>query len=382
MKTKIFISTFLTIALVFQSNAQLKVFSNGYIGAFGVTTPLAPLHINGNTYLPGNNSYWINSTSDNGIRLRMHVSTLSTGAYIDFYPTLSFRSGATSSTDYYPLTLQGNCVGINNTNPSHSLDVTGTAYVNGNVVFTSDARLKKNITNLQNPIDSLFKLQGVSYDLKMPVVPGPKAVSNSVISKPDSQVNPNDTIGKNPPYFFIDSALYAHHHYGFLAQDVQKIYPQLVYKDNNGLLSIDYIGIIPLLLEAIKQEKLQLDSLKQLINKKSDGPLKSSTLNEDTTIITKGTGLSLIEKAASLGQNSPNPFNQNTSISYYLPGTIKNAAIYIYNMQGNQIKVIPINTNGNGSVVIYGSELSPGMYLYALIADEQEIATRRMILTQ
>jgi hypothetical protein len=50
-------------------------------------------------------------------------------------------------------------------------------------------------------------------------------------------------------------------------------------------------------------------------------------------------------------------------------------------MQGTQLKSILITQRGNSSITIMGSELRAGMYFYALIADGQEIDTKRMILT-
>ena len=51
-------------------------------------------------------------------------------------------------------------------------------------------------------------------------------------------------------------------------------------------------------------------------------------------------------------------------------------------MSGGQIKSISIPERGKGTVTIQGSELSAGMYLYALIADGKVIDTKRMILTK
>ena len=82
-----------------------------------------------------------------------------------------------------------------------------------------------------------------------------------------------------------------------------------------------------------------------------------------------------------LYQNSPNPFSVSTKIEYYLPADVQKATIYIYDMNGTQLKSIPLNQKGNGSITINGSELKAGMYMYTLIADGQVIDTKRMILT-
>ena len=83
-----------------------------------------------------------------------------------------------------------------------------------------------------------------------------------------------------------------------------------------------------------------------------------------------------------LEQNIPNPFSDNTRIDMYLPESVSNATLYIYNMQGKQIKTFNIQERGNTSVTINGYTLDAGMYLYTLIADGKEVDTIKMILTK
>lgn len=82
-----------------------------------------------------------------------------------------------------------------------------------------------------------------------------------------------------------------------------------------------------------------------------------------------------------LYQNAPNPFNEQTTISYYLNTETKKAFITVYDMQGTPVKSISINNNGEGTVNISASELKPGMYMYSLISDEKLIDTKTMIIT-
>ncbi len=49
---------------------------------------------------------------------------------------------------------------------------------------------------------------------------------------------------------------------------------------------------------------------------------------------------------------------------------------------GKQLKQITLTQRGEGSTLVSGSQFSPGMYLYALIADGQEVDVKRMILTE
>ena len=222
----------------------------------------------------------------------------------------------------------------------------------------SDKRLKENITDIKNALNIVLQLKGVRYDYK-------------------KEYMYNDSIVKNEK---VKAKLEADrkNQIGFLAQDVNKILPEVVsHDDSTDIYGIDYSKIVPVLVEAIKELKLQIDSLKQSINKKNSSTSKSAEI--PTTVESKDIKTSDV---ATLSQNSPNPFSQTTSISYYLPETVQNATIYVYDMNGVQLKSYQVNAKGNGSLTINGYELRSGMYLYTLIADGKEVATKRMILTQ
>ncbi len=55
---------------------------------------------------------------------------------------------------------------------------------------------------------------------------------------------------------------------GFLAQDVQALFPELVEEDKDGYLYVDYVGLIPVLVESVKEQQEQIDSLMKLAAKK------------------------------------------------------------------------------------------------------------------
>ena len=84
---------------------------------------------------------------------------------------------------------------------------------------------------------------------------------------------------------------------------------------------------------------------------------------------------------AELFQNAPNPFNTTTTIRYQLPLSVNQAFLNVYDMNGKQIKSFKVNT-GQGQIRFEPQALAAGMYIYTLIADGKEIATKRMILTQ
>jgi len=82
-----------------------------------------------------------------------------------------------------------------------------------------------------------------------------------------------------------------------------------------------------------------------------------------------------------LYQTKPNPFSANTGISCYVPEIIDSAFIYVYNLQGTQLKSFPL-TQGLNTVTILASELPAGMYLYTLVVDDEIIESKKMTLTK
>jgi len=165
--------------------------------------------------------------------------------------------------------------------------------------------------------------------------------------------------------------------YGFIAQELQEIYPQLVEKDDStGFLKIKPLELLPILVKALHDQQAQIDALTELVTKSNSAPKKVGASQTGNTSETDALTYPVLD------QNVPNPFNSATTIGYYLPTTVSNAAIYVYDMNGVQLKNYSISERGKGNLVIQGSELKAGMYLYALIADGKVIDTKRMILTK
>ena len=71
----------------------------------------------------------------------------------------------------------------------------------------------------------------------------------------------------NRPFFLQQSERFKKHKIGLLAQDVQKAFPELVKttNDSDKTLSVNYQGLIPVLINAIKEQQKQIDELKKLI---------------------------------------------------------------------------------------------------------------------
>lgn len=257
-------------------------------------------------------------------------------------------------------------LGIGNKYPSYELDVEGGTVYAATFLESSDERLKDSIVDMTNSLNKLTQLRGVSYKLKMPE-------TKKLVSSSQNQ-NAGDTTNYTANSTSKNSAIYSKVHMGFLAQEIQKIYPELVYENKEGMLAVNYIGLIPAVVEALKEQEAIITEQNTKIS-----ALESSlaSLNEE---IQKSTG-SVVSVSAKLYQNSPNPFNTSTEIQYYLPEEVQEGTIYIFNMQGTLISSKKADTHGKSSITINASELNAGMYIYSLVIDGKEIDSKRMILT-
>ena len=131
--------------------------------------------------------------------------------------------------------------------------------------------------------------------------------------------------------------------------------------------------MIPLLVQSIQELTVEINRLKS----KSQSPLSRSVDEEDGEVED-----GLMDKLESeLFQNTPNPFSDNTVIKYVIPQDAQNANLLIYDINGKQIEQFVLTQKGMGSIVLEGSHLEAGMYLYSLIVDSKVIDVKRMILT-
>ncbi|MBR6082330.1 MAG: tail fiber domain-containing protein [Salinivirgaceae bacterium] len=208
-------------------------------------------------------------------------------------------------------------------------------------------------------------------------------------------------VGKLPEK---ERSKFNHEHYGFKAQEIEKIYPELTYKDDStGKYSIDYIGFIPILVEMVQELQSTVDAqsrkikeLEALLNnskfidprgtkKRAVAPVMESEdaaeTNDNTTA--EPESIEIETEAATnafLFQNTPNPFSSETEIKYFLPENAENAVLYVFSLNGNMLLSKPLTKTGNGSITISGSELEAGMYIYTLAIGGVEVDSKRMIL--
>jgi len=105
------------------------------------------------------------------------------------------------------------------------LDMSGNLTLAGQVTANSDIKLKENIFTIENALDKVLNLRGVEFDR-------------------------------------IDSG---EHHMGVIAQEVEEVIPFLVREDNTGTKSVAYSNMVGLLIEAIKEQQVQINELRDEI---------------------------------------------------------------------------------------------------------------------
>ena len=209
----------------------------------------------------------------------------------------------------------------------------------------SDQRLKSNVEALDKAGELLGSLNPVSYTLN--------GTENGTLEKRSARSDANLR-------------------YGFIAQEVKEIFPNLVYEDENGMLSLDYQGFIPVLVDAVKELQGEVKRQNEVIASLTQNARKAPAASVD------GLGFGTV---ASLSQNLPNPFRTSTVIGCTVPENAASAYICVYDLSGSQKLRCDIADRGETGITIEGNTLSPGMYVYSLIVDGAEIDSRRMILT-
>jgi trimeric autotransporter adhesin len=222
--------------------------------------------------------------------------------------------------------------------------------VNGNAVtmagawyIASDKRYKQDIKKMENVSEKLGRLNGYTYKF------------SEVIFKDKSNWNTKGQLG-------------------FIAQEMQEVFPELVMQNKDGYLAVNYQGLVPVLVEGFKEQQATIAAQQQQIEE-----LKALVHSMAGTAISKN-AVSLSDKnTIVLNQNTPNPFAESTVITYSIPAEFSMAQILFTTSDGKLIKAVDITTGGEGSLNVFANDLSSGMYIYTLMVDGKTIDTKRMV---
>lgn len=216
----------------------------------------------------------------------------------------------------------------------------------------SDGRFKKEVREDVSGLEFINQLRPVSY-----------ALDDNSIDKflriPDSLQSYNKASRKNNV-----------RQTGFIAQEVEAIVKKTGYvfhgieapQNDGDHYAIRYAEFVVPLVKAVQELSKEVEALKH-------------RLENSNVDVAPPTDMAV------LYQNSPNPFSVDTEISLLIPETSRSASVIIYNLEGKQLKAIPVGDHGKTSVAIRRNEMSAGMYIYALIVDGKVVDSKKMILT-
>ena len=144
--------------------------------------------------------------------------------------------------------------------------------------------------------------------------------------------------------------VYEKTHFGLVAQELQQVYPDLVYENDNGYLSVNYTELIPVLIQSIKELNAKVEQLS------SPSARKAKAVGETTDLETA------LSNVAGMDQNVPNPFSGKTDIAIYLPESTQTAKLYIYDLSGKQVEQHVIEGRGDTVMTIHADRMDAGMY--------------------
>lgn len=295
MKKIFTLSLFFMLLGMTSAFGQLKVANNGNvtIKPNSTATPLSPLSV-GNTgeqnvtatmykttsgydiqakfagQYSTNWDYAVSaSTTPKGSNFHVGVWAVNTSPTANpFGRAFGVLGYAGNSTSGYNYGVFGTVGGSNNgagivgaTNGNIDINVPGTyaGYFVGNVrvtgtvtaqnITSSDSRLKENVLPLSSKktksLNTILSMNPVEYNMKQVYV-------ESV----------GDTVQVQTKLYDEKSQQFRKKHYGLIAQELKEIYPDLVYEEDDGYLTIDYTGLIPILIQSVKELKSEIDDLR------------------------------------------------------------------------------------------------------------------------
>lgn len=413
------------IGIFTTTNERLRILTNGNVG-IGTTSPSTKLHISGDAnsmdLLKLQNT---NATYPRSFRLGPGAGATNIfGIYDD-----------SAATTRLAIDYSGK-VGIGTTVPSYKLDVQGdttafTINTNGKiqgVLFnsTSDQMFKTNVDSLNDALAIIKQLKPKSYYFDTLNFNGkgkfcfPSGKQEGFIAQEIETILP-ELVSYSVKPAIIDTS-------------GNVVNPAYTYR------SVNYIGLIPFLTKGIQELQQKNDSLQTktssqdnvitlLQNQALQSAVNDSSLQNQVNQLTLAntimqgkinqfaTNNTLIQdqlnqlltcckttRAISLGadetqsqpvqqmdvklndvqsivleQNVPNPFAEQTTINYTLPDNTSKAQMLFYNSQGKLIQSVDLVQKGKGTLNVFASDLTNGVYTYSLIIDGQIIDTKKMV---
>jgi hypothetical protein len=186
-----------------------------------------------------------NSTASNVAAIYGSAPNSPSGWGGDFFGANGVFGGSTAGTN--GIGVKGYCGNGDGTGCGTGYAVFAAGPAGGTSNFnSSDARLKKNIQDAPYGIEQLLKLRPVTFRWKK--------------DEPDAKVQ-----------------------FGLIAQEVQKVFPELVREDPDKMLAVNYVQLVPVLVRAVQQQQAEITKLEQ-----APGPVTASSLQGGSAALALG----------------------------------------------------------------------------------------------
>jgi len=297
----------------------------------------------------------ISSTTNPNAAIRGHTSGNGYGVLAEATGPSGFGAEAYSSQSYGLWAGTGDAT-------TYAAYFSGDVFTSGDYLG-SDEKLKQNIKDFSGAIDIINSLHPRQYQYR-------HDENYKLMNLPQGQ------------------------HFGLVAQDVEKVLPDLI-KETKFYASksdptksdelkntpdiefkaLNYTELIPVIIKAVQEQQATIQNLQ------NENEKFKRQINDLKQLILTGNASNNSAATAYVLQNTPNPFNQNTTIQYYVPASVKQAQLTIYNMSGQPIKSFSLNA-GINNVVINANTLSSGQYAYTLLADGKKVDSKSMTITK
>ena len=236
--------------------------------------------------------------------------------------------------------------------------------VEGPVAYTfSDGRFKTNVTEEVKGLEFINKLRPVVYNLDTRKIT--EAWTKNMTEEQRKQYMSQD--------FTASTNI---RQTGFIAQEVEQAAKAANYDFNgvhvpandNDNYSVAYAEFVVPLVKGMQEQQQLIEQLQQELRELKQQQNATTSLEQN------------FMTDASLEQNVPNPFTHETVIRFTLPAQVSTAFLTVYDLQGKQIKTMPIKDRGNSSVTFTAGQLAAGMYIYSIIADGKIVGSKRMVI--
>jgi hypothetical protein len=234
----VFIFSICSIAFLYAADETLTI-TTYYPSPYGVYRELRSQRMAiGDNYINGSAYCWegsctttINADADLVVQGNVGIGTTEPKNKLDVEGGLAVGAGysGTSTAPANGAIIEGK-VGIGTNSPgAYQLYVAGNAYTTG-IWDASDERMKKNVKKLSDVLERLMFVDGVTFDWRI-------------------EEFPQENLSKGRQV-------------GIIAQNLEKVFPELVNTGASGYKSVAYDKLAAVLLEAIKEQQKEIEALR------------------------------------------------------------------------------------------------------------------------